>query len=199
MNRSAFNFISAALLSVLAVVAHATAFGQDVPGPGHAEVKRPSPVMPSPYDATTEELKQKVLRLDQKTHDLHQKLERPAYSRIDVYLGVKTPSFLVNRIEISIDGHTPETIKYDRRQSIALLNGSDRVLAASADPGLHHLHVKVTGRYADAKPDDPPVETSLDATFRKDQSAAELEFELASRRFSSDPVLHLLQLVPVNS
>ncbi len=186
---------------ILAVIAFALPMtvGADAtatPDPGHAEMHSPAPVMPSPLDPQTEVLKHKVLELNRQVEGLQRNQQYPAYSRVSVYFSVKVPGLLAEKIQVSIDGATPVQVKYDRTQSIALLNhGLDVVLQMNAAPGIHRLHAVFTGHYTNAKPDAPPYTQTLDAEFSKDQLAARLEIEMIKENFVSAPDMHLIQWI----
>lgn len=154
--------------------------------------------MPSPLDSTVESLKDKVLRINEQTETVTRDVDRPAYRRINLYFGVLAPALLVDKIKITLDNGPERTVEYDRGQAIALLNGVDRILSASADPGIHQVHVEVSGQYSDAKTGDAPVVKTLDIRFRKDSTPTDIELDLIKPRYSSTPTLHAVQWAPAS-
>lgn len=166
------------------------------PGALHAEHHAPRVTMPSPQDAPTEALKNKVLELDSQIQTLQQQMVYPAYSRVSLYVGVRIPNLLIRKIQVSIDGGTPVTVEYHRGQSIALLRGGlDRILRINVKPGLHRVHATFTGQYDQAKKGKPPVKMELNAAFRKKDQPVQLEVQVYNSGFIASPHLRLLQWI----
>lgn len=184
------------LFVVIAVAAPmlASAAGM-LPDVGRAEAKRAAPAMPSPLDSQVQSIKRDALQIQRQTDDLKRQLQTPRYSRTDIYLGVRAPGLLIDRVVVRIDGGAPLQVDYDRSDAIALLHGGLATLAHVNIPrGQHQLRAEVTGHYADDKPHTPPVVKTLSADFEKSDAAAELEVNVVTEGFfSSRPSLRLVQ------
>lgn len=147
-------------------------------------------------DQAIQALKDEVVELSRDAQAIETAALIPEHRRVSVYLGVGVRGLLLSEVSVAIDDRAPEVHHYDEHDARALLaeHSLQRVLRTVAEPGPHRIRVSFTGRYADDKPDAPPVTNSYEAIFDKDHREAELEFRIERvSRFGNQTRLSMKQ------
>ncbi|SFF46934.1 hypothetical protein SAMN04488120_1058 [Fontimonas thermophila] len=147
-------------------------------------------------DQTIQALKDETVELTREAQAIETDALIPEYERVSVYLGVGVRGLLLESVSVAIDDRAPEVYHYEEQDARALLaeHSLHRVLRTSVAPGPHRIRVSFTGRYADDKPDAPPVTSSYEAIFDKDHREAELEFRIVrASRFGNETRLSMKQ------
>jgi hypothetical protein len=147
-------------------------------------------------DQNIQALKDEIIEFNREAQAVENETLVPDHLRLSVYLGVGVGGLLLTEAAITVDDRAPEIYRYDETDARAMLDDDavQRVMVTTVTPGPHRIRMKVTGNFADAKPEDAPITQSYDAIFDKDQQEAELEFRVArSSRFGSDLKLTMKQ------
>jgi hypothetical protein len=147
-------------------------------------------------DATIQDVKSEVLGFDAEAQAVERDALYPRYSRVTVFVGMRIPSLLLQKVSVSFDGGTAQDVSFAENEGKALLLSQGnlvRVLRTNLKPGSHRLHAEFTAQYADARSSDKPLTGSYDAIFEKDNSPAELELDIGRYTRVSKPEFTLHQ------
>jgi hypothetical protein len=147
-------------------------------------------------DQNVQALKDEVLQFNKQATETEVDSVLPDYLRLNVYLSVTSAGLLLDEVTVSLDDQPPEIYHYDEYDSRAILTkGSvQRLMRVAAKPGPHKLRISFTGKYADARPQDPPVTDRYSTTIDKTAQAADIEFVIAREsRFGNKPRLTMKQ------
>ncbi|NKF23778.1 hypothetical protein [Solimonas marina] len=150
-------------------------------------------------DQNVQALKDEVLEFNKEASKAEVDAVLPDYLRLNVYLSVEAPGLLLDKVTVSLDDQTPETYHYDAFDSRAILTkgSTQRLLRVAAQPGPHKLHISFSGKYADAKPDSPPITDQYSTTIDKSAQTTDVEFMIARQsRFGGKPRLSMKQWRP---
>lgn len=147
-------------------------------------------------DQAVQALKDEVIEFNREAASVEVDALLPDYVRLNVYLSVKAGGLLLDEVTVALDDRAPEVYHYDDFDSRAILEKSSlqRLLRVSAEPGPHKLRVNFSGKFADAKADEPPVTDQYEVTIDKPARATDVEFVIAREsRFGGKPKLSMKQ------
>ncbi len=132
-------------------------------------------------DQVMQALKDEVVELGREAQAVENAVVVPEHLRVSVYLRVNVSGLLLDEVSIAIDDREAEVYRYDEKDARALLSehALQRILRTTAGPGAHRVRLSYRGKYADDKPEDPPVTDSYEAIFDKGAQETELEFTIA--------------------
>lgn len=150
-------------------------------------------------DRTIQALKDEVIEYNRDAQRLEDENLIPDHLRLSVYLRMEIGGILLTQSAVTIDDGAPAIYRYDERSARALLDDevSQRLLTVPVSPGAHHIKISVTGSFADADPEDPPLTLSYEAIFDKGLDPSELEFRLGRvTRFGRDLKLTMTEWRP---
>lgn len=150
-------------------------------GTAHAAPAKPAPSAVEldaalvRQDQNIQKLKDEALSANRELLTLDEQLLYPDISRVSVFVAVKVGGFLLNEVVVKLDDGQEVRHRYTDSESKALLrNGMHRVMRANVNPGAHRLRAEFSGRFIDAKPDEPPVTGSAETIFDKALEPIEL-------------------------
>lgn len=162
-----------------------------------------APAQPAPPDASAlkldnaiQDIKTEVLSFNAEAQSVEQDTLYPSYSRVTVFVGMRIPSLLLQKVSVSFDGGPAQDISFSENEGKALLLSQGnlvRVLRTNLKPGSHRLHAEFSAQYADARKSDEPITGSYDAIFNKDHGAADLELDVGRYTRVSKPEMNLQQ------
>ncbi|MGH8505294.1 MAG: hypothetical protein ACRETM_04935 [Stenotrophobium sp.] len=147
-------------------------------------------------DAAIQDVKGEVLSFNAEAQSVERDALYPGYSRVTVFVGMRIPSLLLQKVSVSFDGGAVQDISFAENEGKALLLSQGnlvRILRANLKPGSHRLHAEFSAQYADARSSDKPITGSYDAIFEKDNSPAELELDIGRYTRVSKPEFTLHQ------
>lgn len=140
-------------------------------------------------DQVIEALKDELVEFSAEAQSIEDAVLIPEHQRVSIYLRVAVSGLLLQEVSVTIDDREAETYAYGERDARALLSDHalQRIARTTVGQGPHRVHVSYRGRYADDKPDAPPVSGSYEAIFDKDHKETELEFVLSrASRFGNE-------------
>ena len=140
-------------------------------------------------DQVIEALKDEVIEFSAEAQSIEDTVLIPEHQRVSIYLRVAVSGLLLQRVSIAVDERDAEIYEYEERDARALLSDDalQRVLRTTVGQGPHRIRFSYSGRYADDKPDAPPVTGSYEAIFDKDHKESELEFIISrASRFGGE-------------
>ena len=119
-------------------------------------------------DRRVRDIKQESISLMREMAVAEARIRCPMHSCAHVYTTVRVSGFLLDEIEISVDGAPGVGHAYDASESRALLKGGyHQVLRLNLDPGAHTLRTTILGHFADAGVDEPPIRETIEQTIYK--------------------------------
>ncbi|ARU57381.1 AraC family transcriptional regulator [Oleiphilus messinensis] len=130
------------------------------------------------------QLKDEVVQLNRELFELEEAIIHPANTQIAVFLSLKTKeSFLLDSIEISIDGKTATTYLYKESELNALSKGGiQRLYIGNLSSGPHRINAVFNGQG-----DERYFRREKTYTFEKSDNAKLIEFSIVDSRTKKEP------------
>jgi len=99
----------------------------------------------------------------------------PERSRVSLYLDVQIDTFVLQHIDLFIDGYEePESRDYSYSEAAALLRyGTNLIYRSNFQPGSHYVRIEYSGQTRGSDKDSEVLSGSIELTFEVDGSAKE--------------------------
>ncbi len=149
-------------------------------------------------DQNIQVLKDEAVLFNRDAQLAEEELTYPPHSRVDVYVSVETAALLMQKITVSVDSRDKVSYDYTEYDALALLRskGLQRLVRYNVAKGSHRLRASYVAQYADAKPDDKPLEGEAELVFDKSNAPLSLELIVGKTSRGARPTLRLKEWRP---
>lgn len=148
------------------------------------------PVEIRKMDGVIQNLKEETLEFNRQATLNERAILYPDATRVTLYVGVRANRFLIQSVNVSLDGGEPFRYEFADKNARSLINsgGLHTLSVQNLEVGNHKLRAEFTGQFEGAAANAAPVTGVTEYVFTKNRKPLELEISVNNGP-SSKPAL----------